>query len=157
MRSTGLALAVVVLFSGVAMGQESYTVNATAGQVTDLTAIVDISNEQVCRGLGLALTCTQAQACTAKGAPGGASCTAVQARGAGVRIYPQTLAGREEFVTFALVASAVHREARQRTGVEPASGVPEVADGQHHGAKRVLRGGRAAGRLHNVPEYLLLS
>ena len=103
MRKAVLGLA-VLLWPLLSEAQETYTINANANQVSDLTTIVGNENGQVCDQLALPLGCTQAQACTAANAPGGASCTAAQARGAGVRIYPQTQAGREEFVTFRVAA-----------------------------------------------------
>lgn len=93
-----------VLTTAAAEAQETYSVNATAGQVTDLVSIAAAENEKVCYRYNLALTCTQAQACTAAGAAGGASCTAAQARAAQARIFPATQAGREEFVTFKMLA-----------------------------------------------------
>lgn len=87
-----------------ALAQETYSISANANQVTDLTAIVGAANTAVCDRLGLAIGCTQAQACTGAQAPGGASCTAAQARSVNARIYPQTQAGREEFVVFEIAA-----------------------------------------------------
>jgi len=83
-----------------ASSQETYSISAGAGNVSDLTAVVDVSNAKTCERNSLAPTCTQAQVCTAVSAPGGASCTAAQARGANVRIFPNTQPGREEYVTF---------------------------------------------------------
>lgn len=84
--------------------QETYSVSGSAGQVGDLQQYLLAQNRTTCALLNLAITCTQAQACTAANAPGGASCTAVQARGANVRIWPDTQAGREEYVTFGVAA-----------------------------------------------------
>ena len=97
--------------------QESYSISATAGQVTTLDRARLASNVRVCQQLGLTNACTQAEACTAANAPGGASCTAGQARGAGVRIFPGTQPGREEYLTFGLVVPSLQealRAARER-------------------------------------------
>jgi hypothetical protein len=59
--------------------------------------------------LGLATSCTQAQACTAANAPNGASCNAAQARSVGARIFPATEAGREEFVIFQITVPEFNR------------------------------------------------
>lgn len=96
----------IIFLPAAAQSQESYAVNATVGQVTRLTKAVTISNRQTCAANGFPAACTQAQLCVQVNAAGGASCTAAQARAANVRIYPGTLAGREEFVTFALVVPA---------------------------------------------------
>ena len=96
----------LIFIPALAQAQESYNVAATAGQVTRLTKAVTIQNRQTCAASGFPASCTQAQVCTFVNAAGGASCTAAQARAANVRIYPNTLAGREEFVTFALVVPA---------------------------------------------------
>ncbi len=98
-----LLLVIVLVLAASLVGaqaeaQETYTQGATAPQVLDLTAIITADNEDTCESRSLAETCTQAQVCVAAGAVGGASCTAVQARAAGVRIYPLTFAGRDEYV-----------------------------------------------------------
>lgn len=108
-----------------AAAQETYSIAANANQVTDLTAIVSAANGGVCNSLNLALSCTQAQACTAANAPGGSSCTAAQARGANVRIYPQTQAGREEFVLFVIAGP---RFAELRASAVPAFSQRKLCD-----------------------------
>jgi hypothetical protein len=107
-------LAILAVFSlvGVAHAQETYSVQAPAGAVSDITGLVDVDNAKTCERLSkpsapLVEGCTQAAACTNAGAAGGSSCTAVQARAANARIYPNTLAGREEYVTFSVVVVAV--------------------------------------------------
>lgn len=108
----GLAVIVAAFAAGLtyeyftrqAYAQEAYTVNASAGQVSDLQQYTLSLNRALCRTLNLAVTCTQAQACTAGNAAGGASCTASQARAANVRIWPDTLAGREEYNLFFVAA-----------------------------------------------------
>ena len=87
-----------------AFGQESYSISGTAGQVADLRQYVLGINRNTCARLQQVAACTQAQACTAANAAGGASCSAAQARNANARIWPDTLAGREEFVTFQWIA-----------------------------------------------------
>ena len=95
-----LLLTFLFMMAGPLFAQETYSLPASAGNVADLTAIVDATNGRVCETRGLPVTCTQAQICVAASAPGGASCTAAQARQAQVRIFPQTQAGREEYVAF---------------------------------------------------------
>lgn len=90
----------VLLIAQSAWSQETYSLPAGAGNVVTLAAVIVNENGNVCASAALVRTCTQAQICTARAVPGGASCTAAQARTAGVRIYPNSLAGREEFVTF---------------------------------------------------------
>lgn len=85
-----------------AQAQETYSLPAGAGNVITLSAVITGLNGDNCARYNLARTCTQAQVCAAANAPGGASCSAAQARGAGVRIYPLTQPGREEFVTFGI-------------------------------------------------------
>lgn len=91
---------VIAAFAGTAASQETYSVAASVGQTADLRQFVLSKNRRTCQAQGLAVTCTQAQACTSANAAGGASCTAAQARAANVRIWPDTQAGREEFVIF---------------------------------------------------------
>ena len=103
--STKYLAAAMFLLAGLSVeAQETYSINGTAGQVADLRQYVLGINRNTCARLQLTAACTQAQACTAASAPGGASCTAAQARNANARIWPDTLAGREEFVTFQWIA-----------------------------------------------------
>lgn len=81
---------------------ETYQISPTVNQQTQLTEIVTAANERVCWDSDLPSDCSQSDACVAKGLPSG--CTANQARSAGVRIYPLTQAGREEYVQRSIVA-----------------------------------------------------
>lgn len=96
MRTT--VFAVLLCLAGGAAAQESYSTTATAQQVSDLRQHVLALNRVTCRRLQLTAACSQAQACVAANAAGGASCTAAQARAANVRIWPDAQAGREEFI-----------------------------------------------------------
>lgn len=95
---------IILLLSGPAMAQETYSLNASAGNVTTLTGVITGLNGNLCVQYGLPRTCTQSQVCTASNTPGGASCTAAQARTNNVRIFPLTQAGREEFTTHRIAA-----------------------------------------------------
>ena len=97
-------LLVLILLGAPVVAQETYSIGGSAGQVTDLAAVVQATNERTCESWALAITCTQAQSCTAASAVGGSGCSAAQARAAKARLYPATQAGREEFVTFVIVA-----------------------------------------------------
>lgn len=97
-------LLLLLLLAPVAWTQEDYTISANANQVADLTWIVSVANTKTCINWGLSAGCTQAAACTAANAAGGASCTAAQARAAQARVWPQTQAGRQEFVIFEIAA-----------------------------------------------------
>lgn len=94
---------------------EVYTLNAGSTNVGNLIQVIRAKNEKLCSNLHRqagtnpwtpAWTCTQAQACTVASAPGGASCTAAQARGANVRVWLQTEAGHQEYVMFQIVLPA---------------------------------------------------
>lgn len=103
-----LLLALTFLgFCGLAEAQEVYTLNANATQVGQLDRARAAKNRQTCQRYALPTTCTQAQVCTAASSPGGAACTPAQARAANVRVYPQTQAGREEFIGVELVLPAI--------------------------------------------------
>jgi hypothetical protein len=99
-----LALGPLLLIPAIVSGQETYSVAATANQVSNLTTAIASMNQELCDRYTLGQNCTQAQACTAVNAAGGAACTPAQARTANVRMWPNTQAGREEFVTFYLIA-----------------------------------------------------
>lgn len=92
-------LAFIILFGSslAASAQETYSVAVPAADVNLVQRSRILWNASVCARFALAASCTQAQACTAAGAPGGASCTAVQARSVDVEIFADTLAGREGF------------------------------------------------------------
>lgn len=102
MRKSLLAV-VLVLVACVASAQETYSISANANQVSRLTKYETVQNAKTCLSFALSIGCTQAQACTAAGAAGGASCTAAQARAANARIFPATQAGREEFLIFVII------------------------------------------------------
>lgn len=105
-------LLAVLLFASPALAQETYSLSGSATQVSQLDRDRASTNRQTCVRLGQVAACTQAQACTAAGAAGGASCTAAQARQANARIYPATQAGREEFLTFSYVAPEFQRRVK---------------------------------------------
>lgn len=94
-----LPLALVLFTASYAESQETYSGPANAEQMAGVTDMVNIVNRKLCKSLGLASGCSQGLACTTVVPPaaGGASCSPAQARNAGVRIFPQTFAGREEF------------------------------------------------------------
>ena len=144
-----LPLIALLLLPVVASTQESYSVPAPAQNVTTLTAVITKINGDLCVATSLARNCTQAALCVAAGVPGGSGCTPAQARAAKARIYPNTFAGREEFVTFGIalpkflelvaeVAADQRRDACEKwTAASEASqnsacaalGLPTVANG----------------------------
>jgi hypothetical protein len=89
----------------IAYADETYSVTLQTSGVTKLDLGRLQSNSDVCTGLGLVATCTQAQACVAKGVTGGASCTNPDALAAGVRIFGNSLNERGSFILNALVKS----------------------------------------------------
>jgi hypothetical protein len=93
----------VLLVVSYSNAQETYNVNVSANQVVRLTTSINMANASICLGANLPIGCTQAQLCIARNVPGGASCTAGQARNAFARIYPITQAGREEFLIYYLI------------------------------------------------------
>jgi hypothetical protein len=104
----GLIAVAVVGLASQASAQETYSFSATSGQVTRVDRGRLTTNAKTCLRLAQGVGCTQAQACTAAGAAGGASCTAAQARAANARIYPATQAGREEFLGFELIVPGLN-------------------------------------------------
>jgi hypothetical protein len=83
--------------------QETYSITLVAGNVTYLDLGRTQTNADVCTAKGLAVGCTQAQACVAYNVAGGASCTAADALAAGCRIWPDSQAGREGFIKELLI------------------------------------------------------
>jgi hypothetical protein len=99
-------LILLSLFASLSQADENLTIDILTAQTNDLNLIIGRKNQEVCVKFSAAgaPNCSQAQACTAASATGGASCTAAQARAANARIYPQTNAGRTEFVKFEYAA-----------------------------------------------------
>lgn len=93
--------------------QETWSVNAPAKDVALVDRARAAWNTSVCARFALSPSCTQAQACTAAGAAGGASCTPAQARAVDVQIFPATLAGRQDFFVFKILLR-VRREMLER-------------------------------------------
>jgi hypothetical protein len=106
MKRLSLILFALAVFGPLAEAQEVYSISASATQVGNLTNIVVTNNARTCLRVNAVggESCTQAQACTAIGNPSNCSTTASVARNLNVRIYPLTLAGREEYVTFVFAA-----------------------------------------------------
>lgn len=102
-----LPSALFILIPMVLFAQETYSVSATAAQVAKVDKGRILNNRLTCLKLGLAVGCTQASACVAAGAAGGSGCTAAQARAAEARIYPNTSAGREEYLGFGIILDAL--------------------------------------------------
>jgi hypothetical protein len=108
MKTKFLALAVLLCAASLS-AQETYsvTVGGTTTNRNSILGQIDLgrnqNNADVCARAQLPATCTQAQACTALSVAGGASCTAAQAIAAEARIYPNTTAGRESFVSALMV------------------------------------------------------
>lgn len=99
-----LILACFLALALTSSAQETYSVAlASPANVTKLDLGRTQYNAGVCARLSLSANCTQAQACVAANVAGGASCTALDAVNAGVRIYANTLNGREAFITNELV------------------------------------------------------
>lgn len=93
-----LFLLTILLLAPLASAQESYTLSYNAPQVARLDKLRVALNESVCRSVVLPAACTQAEACVAAGAAGGAACTANQAQAANVRIYGDSQSEREAMV-----------------------------------------------------------
>jgi hypothetical protein len=100
------------LFTGQTITIASHTGSTPAINGGRTVTVVDVDNFTIglditVGGTGGSFTidCTQGNVCLAKGATGGAACTAAQARavdmsGFSGRIFPQTTAGREEWFRF---------------------------------------------------------
>lgn len=83
---------------------ESYTLVASSANATLVNRGRILWNTGVCTRFALAASCTQAQACAAAVArgiavPGGASCTAAQARTVDIEIFANSTAGRDLYFT----------------------------------------------------------
>jgi len=117
-------LSILLLIAASASAQETYSVAIlNPANVSKLDVGRQLANQAVCTRFSLAVSCTQAQACAASlsatGQPAsGAACTANEAQTAGVRIYPNSLAGREAFITQELIRAQLDVFARQRAKLD---------------------------------------
>lgn len=122
-----LILSFLLLTAVSASAQETYSIAIlNPANVTKLDVGRQLANQAVCTRFSLAASCTQAQACAesfaATGEPAtGGACTAQEAATAGVRIYPNSLAGREAFITQELIRAQLDVFARQRAKLDFAS------------------------------------
>jgi hypothetical protein len=104
MKKVLLVLAFLAV-AGVVSAQETYSIDLVAGNVASLDLGRTQHNAKVCARMGLPAGCTQSEACVAKGLSSG--CTAAEAQTAEVRIYPDTLAGREGFIKTELIKKSI--------------------------------------------------
>lgn len=117
---------IVLLLSlaGLASAQETYSIDILSpANVAKLDVGRQLANQAVCTKLSLPSSCTQAQACTASfeatGQPASSgACTAQEAQTASVRIYPNSLNGREAFITQELIRAQLDVFARQRAKLD---------------------------------------
>ena len=117
---------IVLLLSlaGIASAQETCSIDIQSpANVAKLDVGRKLANQAVCTRFSLPSSCTQAQACTASfeatGQPASSgACTAQEAQGASVRIYPNSLNGREAFITQELIRTQLDVFARQRAKLD---------------------------------------
>jgi len=123
-RKSLQALSLLLALSSPVMAQENDTVNIVlAANVAKVDIGRQLANQAVCTRFSLVASCSQAQACTASlaatGQPSsGASCTILEANNLGIRIYSNTLAGREAFVNLEMVKGALDGYVRQRAKLD---------------------------------------
>lgn len=122
--AASIAFAVEFAAPQQASAQETYSiVISVPANVTKIDIGRQLANQAVCTRFSLAASCTQAQACTASfsatGQPAtGGACTAQEAQTANVRIYPNTLAGREAFILQEMVRANMDIYARQKAKLD---------------------------------------
>ena len=103
-----ILLILAVLLAGSFASAETYTITMS-GTTADTVAAKKTEvgstnlgriqrNTDTCAKYNLASNCTQGAVCAAAGVSGGLSCTAPDALAAGVRIFPDSQAGREGFI-----------------------------------------------------------
>lgn len=109
MKRALLVFGCLLMLPALSEAQEVYSVSANAIQVAIVQQWTAFLNRDNCRRINAAggAACTQAQACTAVNAPGGSGCSPAQARQAGVRIWPDSQAGREEYMLHGVAAPAL--------------------------------------------------
>ena len=103
----------------------SVTIN-TAANVAKLDVGRQLANQALLTRFSLPSNATQADVCAASlaqtGQPAsGSACTIVEANGLGIRLFPNTQAGRELFITLNLIRAELEVFARQKAKLDFAS------------------------------------
>ena len=126
MRKTLLSLLLLSL-AGIASAQETYsvTINLPAN-VAKLDIGRQLANQALVTRFGLTGSATQADICAASfaqtGQPAsGSACTIIEANSLGIRLFPNSLAGREAFINQNLIKAELDVFARQRAKLDFAS------------------------------------
>jgi hypothetical protein len=102
-----ILLGLILLLPAATSAQETYSVAVNANQQARVERERTRRNTTTCLRLnaGTGGVCTQAQACVAAAATGGASCNAAQAQAVNAEIIANTTAGRQQvFISKAALA-----------------------------------------------------
>ena len=119
-----LLLSLLLLTAVSASAQETYSVTINlAANVAKLDIGRQLANQALLNRFNLPSNATQADVCAASftqtGQPAsGASCTLVEANGLFIRLFPNSLAGRELFINQNLVKAELDVFARQRAKLD---------------------------------------
>lgn len=99
-----LLIGLALLVPTIVQAQESYTLNATAGQVSNLIDPGRVThNERSCYNAGLAITCTEAQL---QAVPGFET----------TKIYPDSQQGRQDYIIDIVIGPRIPELKTERQG-----------------------------------------
>ncbi len=113
-----------ILLAVSASAQETYSVTISLpANVAKLDIGRQLANQALVTRFGLPSNATQADVCAASlaqtGQPAsGASCTLIEANSLGIRIFPNSLAGRELFINLNMVKGELDGFARQKAKLD---------------------------------------
>ena len=117
-------IAILLAFAGLASAQETYSVSiATAQNVAKLDIGRQLANQALLTRFSLPSNATQADVCAASlaqtGQPAsGSACTLVEANGLNIRLFANSLAGRQLFIEMNLIKAELDTFVRQRAKLD---------------------------------------
>lgn len=117
-------IALLLSFAGIASAQETYSVTINlAANVAKLDVGRQLANQALVARFGLTGSATQADICAASlaqtGQPAsGSACTIIEANNLGIRLFPNSFAGREAFVNQNLIKAELDVFARQKAKLD---------------------------------------
>lgn len=123
MRKLILSL-LLLSFAGLASAQETYSVTINlAANVAKLDIGRQLANQALVARFGLTGSATQADICAASlaqtGQPAsGSACTLIEANALGIRLFPNSQAGRELFINLNLIKAELDVFVRQKAKLD---------------------------------------
>lgn len=124
MKRTLQIILLILAFAGLASAQETYSVSITLpANVAKLDIGRQLANQALLTRFSLPSNATQADVCAASlaqtGQPAsGSACTLVEANGLNIRLFANSLAGRQLFIEMNLIKAELDSFVRQKAKLD---------------------------------------